>query len=114
MPAVRLGIHDVAANEMCLVGVASPLKVEEVIPTVRKRPQQDHVAIHPKSAVFVEYRVAEDVAEISNLGLIDDTLEETLRNDVVGAAQFDVGRSQELELFRRIAPHLDRMTCRAH
>ena len=38
-------------------------------------PQQNHAGIHPQPAMLVEHGVAEDVAEIPDLGAGDDALE---------------------------------------
>src|SRR5262245_31742461 len=79
-----------------------------------ERSQQDHVRVHPQPAVLVEHGVAEDVAEISDLGGRDDPLEQATRYNVVGWAHLDALRPQKLKPLRRIAPYPDRMACSPH
>jgi hypothetical protein len=53
--------------------------------------------------MLVEHGVAEDVAEIPDLGAGDDALEHAARHHVGGGAYLDPMRPQELKLLWRSA-----------
>src|SRR6266851_6446575 len=113
MAAVRRRKHDVAADEVALMP-ATPLQVEEIVAAVWEGSQQYDVGIHPQSAMLIKRRVAENVAKISNLRTGHDALEEASRHHVLSGPHLDPLLHKEVELLRRIAPHLDRMPGRPH
>ncbi len=113
MAAVRRRIHDVTADEVALMP-ATPLQVEEIVAAVWEGAQQYDIGIHPQSAMLIKRRVAENVAEISDLGTGNDALEEASRHHVLRGPHLDPLLHKEVELFRRIAPHLNRMPGRPH
>src|SRR5260370_41829865 len=113
MAAVRRRKHDVAAYEVALMP-ATPLQVEEIVAAIWEGAQQYDVGIHPQSAMLIKHRVAENVAEISNLRTRDDALEKASRHHLLSGPHLDPFLHKEVELLRRIAPDRDRVPGRQH
>ena len=51
----------------------------EVLTVEREWAQHDDVRVHPQPAMLVKYGIAEDVAEITDFGAVDDALEQPAR-----------------------------------
>src|SRR5712671_625993 len=114
MAAERRRVHHVATNEMLLPVSAGPLQIEEMIAAEWKGPEQDNVRIHPQSAMLIEHRITENIAEIPDLRAGEYLLEHPTRHDVGCGSDIDAAFFQEFELFRRIGPHPHRMPSCPH
>src|SRR4030095_6764012 len=113
MARVWLAAHDVAEDEIPAMS-APPLQVEEMVAAEWEGTQQDHIGVHPQSALLVEHRIAKEVAEISDLRAGEDLLVESPRDHIVRGAKLNSVWQEKFELVRRIAPDRNRMSRGAH